>query len=103
LGLVGVILLVREEIDLGRVVLKEMGNDAVADASGAACYYIDLVELATKHEWYGESLAFPLRSGMSVLGSKALPIAFLIVSMMYAVWDIRFVVEFGSVDLQRKK
>jgi hypothetical protein len=25
---------------------------------------------------------FPLRSGMSVLGSKALPMAFLIVSMM---------------------
>lgn len=33
LGLVGVVFLVREEVDLGRVVLKEMGNDAIADAS----------------------------------------------------------------------
>lgn len=43
LGLVGVVLLVREEIDLGWVVLEEVGNDTIADASGATCYDVDLV------------------------------------------------------------
>jgi len=42
LGFVGVLLLVGEEVDLGGVVLEEMGDDAVADASGATCDYIHL-------------------------------------------------------------
>jgi hypothetical protein len=43
LGVVGVLFLVREEVDLGGVVLEEMGDDAVADACGTARYDIYLV------------------------------------------------------------
>lgn len=35
--------LIRKEIDLARVVLEEMSDDAVADASGTASYYVNLV------------------------------------------------------------
>jgi hypothetical protein len=42
LGIVGMIFLVREEVDLGGVVLEEVGDDAVADACGTARYDIYL-------------------------------------------------------------
>lgn len=75
--------LVRQEIDFRGIMLKEVRDDAVSDSSGAACYDIYLKEaLETCTCRRRDKLTFPLRSGMSVLGSKALPIAFLMVSMM---------------------
>lgn len=83
LSFVGVLFLVRQEIDFRGIMLKEVRDDAVSDSSGAACYDIYLKEaLETCTCRRRDKLTFPLRSGMSVLGSKALPIAFLMVSMM---------------------
>jgi hypothetical protein len=39
---VGVLFFVREEVDLCGVVLEDVGDDAVADASGAAGHDVDL-------------------------------------------------------------
>jgi hypothetical protein len=44
LGFVGVLSLVREEVDLRGVVLEEVRDDAVSDTSRAACYDVDLEE-----------------------------------------------------------
>lgn len=40
-GFLGMLLLVREQQDLGRVVLEQVGDDAEADAGAAACDDVD--------------------------------------------------------------
>lgn len=41
-GLIGVLLFLREQDDLGGVVLQEMSGDAETDSCRAACYDVDL-------------------------------------------------------------
>ena len=49
---------VRKEIDLGRVVLEEVGNDPIANTSGAASHYIYLALLVSMYELWVVILPF---------------------------------------------
>jgi hypothetical protein len=47
LCLICMVFFVREEVYLRGAVLENMGNDTVADASGATSYYVNLLQSAT--------------------------------------------------------
>jgi hypothetical protein len=54
-----------EEVDLRRLVLEEVCDDAIADACGASGDDVDLLRRARRG-------TLPLRSGIAVLGSNVL-------------------------------